>query len=312
MEMCLANLIEPGDVVLVAVAGYFSERIYDMAKRYGADVRRVEAPWGTWFTLDTLRAALQQHKPVLLCMVHGETSTGVMQEMAGVGALCREFSSLLMVDTVASLGAVPFFVDGYGIDACYTGGQKCLSGPPGISPLTFSPRSMEKIRSRRIPVANWYLDATMLELYWCPPSPQARKYHHTTAANLLYALHEALLLISEEGLEATWQRHAASARMLYKSLESLGLECYVNEQSENAQGRRLPSLTSVRVPENVDAKEVQAYLLNVYGIEIAGGLGPLAGKIWRVGLMGYNARAGNIKLLQAALQEALAARRASY
>jgi len=309
MEMCLANLIEPGDVVLVAISGYFSERIYDMAKRYGADVRRVEAAWGSWFTLDDLRSAMQTHKPSLFCTVNGETSTGVHQDIEGIGALCKEFNSLLMVDTVASLGAVPFFVDAWGVDACYTGGQKCISGPPGISPLTFSPRGMEKIRTRKTPVANWYLDATMLEQYWCPQSPSARKYHHTTPANLIYALLEALLVISEEGLEAVWKRHAAAAQLLYTSLESLGLKCFVNDPPSKAQGRRLPSLTSVCVPEGVDAKEVQKYLLDTYGIEIAGGLGPLAGKVWRVGLMGHNARPINIKILHTGLHEALSAQK---
>jgi alanine-glyoxylate transaminase/serine-glyoxylate transaminase/serine-pyruvate transaminase len=303
MEMCLANLIEPGDVVLVGVSGYFSERIYDMAKRYGADVRRIEATWGTWFTLETLRSALETHKPSLLCLVNGETSTGVFQGIKGVGDLCREFNALLMVDTVASLGGVPFYVDAWGVDACYTGGQKCLSGPPGISPLTFSARSMQKIKSRKTPVANWYLDATMLEQYWCPTEPALRKYHHTTPANLLYSLREALILVYEEGIEAVWDRHAAAAKALYSTLNALGLKCYVQEGGSD--GGKLPSLTSVCVPDGVDAKAVQKFLLDAYGIEVAGGLGQLAGKVWRVGLMGHNARIPNVKLLEVALKEAL-------
>lgn len=305
MEMCLANLIEPGDVVLVAISGYFSERIYDMAKRYGADVRRVEAAWGKWFTLQDLHSAMKFHKPSLLCIVNGETSTGIRQGIEGVSDLCREFNTLLMVDTVASLGAIPFYVDAWGVDACYTGGQKCVSAPPGISPITFSARSMDKIRARKTPVANWYLDASMLEQYWCPSSPASRKYHHTTSANLLYALREALVLICEEGLEAVWDRHASAARSLYEALNEVGLKCYVECESQDVQGGRLPSLTSIRVPDGVDAKEVQKHLLDFYGIEIAGGLGALAGKIWRVGLMGHNARSFNVKLLQVALKEAL-------
>lgn len=305
MEMCLANLIEPGDVVLVGVCGYFSERIYDMAKRYGADVKRLEGTWGKWLSIEELRAALQTHKPALLCLVNGETSTGVHQKIEGISDLCKESNTLLMVDTVASLGSVPFRVDALGIDACYTGGQKCLSGPPGISPLTFSKRAMDKIRARKTIVANWYLDALMLEQYWCPSSPAARKYHHTTPANLLYSLREALLLVSAEGLDEVWARHANAAKTLYQALEEVGLKCLVENADASQQGGRLPSLTSVLVPDGVDAKDVQKYLMDNYGIEIAGGLGQFAGKIWRVGLMGHNARVYNVKLLQTALREAL-------
>lgn len=303
MEMCLANLIEPGDVVVVGISGYFSERIHDMALRYGANVKRLEAQWGSHFSLEQVRAALQTHKPSLLCLVNGETSTGVRQEIAGVGDLCREAGALLMVDTVASLGAVPFFVDQWGIDACYTGGQKCLSGPPGISPLTFSSRAMDKIKNRKTPVANWYLDATLLSPYWCPPKGTPRKYHHTTPANLMYALREALILVAEEGLPHVWARHQEAADALYKGLEAMGIKPYVDFTS--SQGGRLCSLTSVAVPNGVDAKKAQQYLLDHFGIEIAGGLGFLAGKIWRVGLMGYNARPKNVKLLLTALKEAI-------
>jgi len=302
MEMCLANLIEPGDVVVVGIAGYFSERIHDMALRYGAKVVRYETEWGKHFSLEQVKTALDTHKPKLFCLVNGETSTGVRQEISGVGALCKAAGALLMVDTVASLGAVPFFVDEYGVDACYTGGQKCLSGPPGISPLTFSARAMEKIKARKTPVANWYLDATMLEAYWCPPQGTPRKYHHTTPANLLYALREALILISEEELSNVWARHQKAADTLYEGLQKLNIKPLVDYTS--SQGGRLCSLTSIAVPEGVDAKQVQSFLMENYGIEVAGGLGQLAGKIWRVGLMGYNARQVNVKLLLTALKEA--------
>lgn len=302
MEMCLANLIEPGDVVVVGIAGYFGERIYEMALRYGAEVKRVEIEWGKHMSLEEIKKALETHKPKLFCLVNGETSTGVRQEIGGVGELCRAAGSLLMVDTVASLGAVPFFVDQFGVDACYTGGQKCLSGPPGISPLTFSARAMEKIRGRKTPVANWYLDATMLASYWCPPQGTPRKYHHTTPANLLYALREALIVISEEGLSNVWARHQAATDLLYQGLDSIGIKPLVDYSS--SQGGRLCSLTSVVVPEGVDAKQVQTFLLDKYEIEVAGGLGKLAGKIWRVGLMGYNARPVSVKLLLTALKEA--------
>jgi len=220
-----------------------------------------------------------------------------------VGDLCRAAGALLMVDTVASLGAVPFFVDQWGVDACYTGGQKCLSGPPGISPITFSSRAMDKIKARKTPVANWYLDSTLLAPYWCPPQGTPRKYHHTTPANLLYALREALIMIAEEGLANVWARHQAATDTLYKGLEALGIKPFVEFTS--SQGGRLCSLTSILVPEGVDAKKAQQYLLDNYGIEVAGGLGQLAGKIWRVGLMGYNAKQANVKLLLTALKEAI-------
>jgi len=291
--------------VLVGVAGYFSERIVEMALRYGADVRRLEAPWGTWFSLDQFKEAIAKHKPSLVAVVHGETSTGVRQGVEGLGSLCHENGALLMVDTVASLGAVPFFVDQWAVDACYTGGQKCLSGPPGISPLTFSPRAMEKITKRKKPVANWYLDATLLATYWCPAPNTPRKYHHTTPANLLYCLREALIMVAEEGLENVWNRHKHSAETLYAALKEIGLEPLVPESKEDRNGGRLHSLTSVKTPEGVEAKDVQKLLLDNYGIEVAGGLGQLAGKILRVGLMGYNSKLSNVKLLQVALKDSI-------
>ncbi|EFA86772.1 serine-pyruvate transaminase [Heterostelium album PN500] len=318
MEACVANLIEPGDNVVCCVSGYFSDRIYQMAQRYGANILKVDRKWGTWFSLDDVRDALVKHKPSLLTMVFGETSTGVKQAMAGIGQLCKEHNCLLMVDTVAALGGVPFFVDDWKVDACYTGGQKCLSGPPGISPITFSPLACAKIANRKTPVANWYLDAMLLGGYWCPEynfangtvtTPQPlRRYHHTTPANLVYALRESILMICEEGIENTWNRHQDAAKSLYKGLESIGLKPYLADTNEVFdQGGRLFSLTTVAVPDGLDAKLVMKYLLDKYNIEIAGGLGELAGKVWRVGLMGFNANQTNVKLLISALEEAVKA-----
>eukprot|EP01113_Clastostelium_recurvatum_P019449 TRINITY_DN2292_c0_g1_i2.p1 TRINITY_DN2292_c0_g1~~TRINITY_DN2292_c0_g1_i2.p1 ORF type:complete len:423 (-),score=53.39 TRINITY_DN2292_c0_g1_i2:46-1314(-) len=304
MECCLSNLIEPGDTVLVCVSGYFSQRICDMAVRYGAALKTLEAPWGQAFSLAQIEEALATHKPSLLCLVHGETSTGVRQPMDGIGQLAKKYNSLLMVDTVASLGGVPFFVDAWGVDACYTGGQKCLSGPPGISPLTFSPLAMQKIKGRKTPVANWYLDATLLAPYWCPPAGQPRKYHHTTPANLIYSLHEALSIIAEDGLDKTWARHKEATDALYEGLTSLGLGLVVSDPAI-----RLTSLTSITAPEGVNTAEVQKYLLTKHDIEVAGGLGQFAGKIWRVGLMGWNARVPNVKILLSALKEAIEAQK---
>eukprot|EP01098_Paradermamoeba_levis_P008756 TRINITY_DN3615_c0_g1_i1.p1 TRINITY_DN3615_c0_g1~~TRINITY_DN3615_c0_g1_i1.p1 ORF type:complete len:432 (+),score=159.86 TRINITY_DN3615_c0_g1_i1:93-1298(+) len=302
METCLANLIEPGDVVVVLVSGYFSERIYEMAGRYGADRRRLEKAWGTsCFSLDEIKAALEQHKPKLLALVHGETSTGIKQQMEGIGSLCHSHNALLMVDTVASLGSVPFFVDAWEIDACYTGGQKCISGPPGISPLTFSPLAMKRIKERKTPVANWYLDSNLLAEYWVPVQGAPRKYHHTPPTNLIYGLRESVLLVAEEGLENVWKRHQEATDALYAGLQELGLAPFVQDPQ-----MRLPSLTTIAVPEGVDHAEVASYLLQHHNIEIARGLGPLLGKVWRVGLMGYNARVRNVKHLLSALKEAVA------
>lgn len=296
MESGLANLIEPGDVVLIGVAGYFSRRMVDMAGRYGADVRCIEKPWGQSFSLDDLRAGLETHKPALLALVHAETSTGARQPLDGVAELCREHGSLLLVDTVTSLGGVPLFVDDWGIDVAYSGAQKCLSCPPGASPITFGPRAMEKIHGRKTPVSNWYMNADLLSKYW---SGSPRAYHHTAPMNLYYALREGLRLVAEEGLAARWARHQATAELFWAGLEEMGLECHVD------RAIRLPSLTTVRVPEGVDAAAVTRRLLTEYNIEIAGGLGELAGKVWRVGLMGFNSRRENVTTLLGALGKVL-------
>jgi alanine-glyoxylate transaminase/serine-glyoxylate transaminase/serine-pyruvate transaminase len=295
MEASVANSVEPGDVVLVGIIGYFGERIAEMAGRHGADVRRIEKEWGGVFSLDELRAGLEEHRPAILALVHGETSSGACQPMKGVGELCREFDCLLLVDTVASLGGVPFFADDWLVDIVYSGSQKCLSCPPGLGPLTLGPRAVEKLMSRQTKVRSWYLDLTLLVKYW----GSERTYHHTAPINLNYALREALRLAAEEGLEDRWQRHQEAAELLWSGLGEIGLECHVEQTS------RLPSLTTVRVPDGVDAKAVTGRLLDEYNIEIAGGFGPLAGKVWRVGLMGYNARPENVILLLEALKRVL-------
>ncbi|MCA9958784.1 MAG: alanine--glyoxylate aminotransferase family protein, partial [Anaerolineales bacterium] len=275
MEATLANLVEPGDTVLIGVNGYFGLRLVDMAERYGAVVQTMERPWGEVFSLDEIRAGLEAHRPAILALVHAETSTGACQPLEGVAALCQEFNCLLLVDTVTSLGGLPLFIDEWGIDAAYSGSQKCLSCPPGISPLTFSPRALEKLNKRRTKVPNWYLDMSLIGKYW----GNERTYHHTAPINMNYAMREALRLVAEEGLEARWARHRANAELLWDGLAKLDLTCHVPEEN------RLPSLTTVRVPEGVDPKMVSGRLLREYNIEIANGLGQLAGKVWRVGLM---------------------------
>ncbi len=296
MEASLANVIEPGDVVLVGIIGYFGERLAEMASRYGADVRRLEKEWGQVLSLEELRAGLEQHRPAVLCLVHGETSSGACQPLESVGELCRDYECLLLVDTVASLGGVPFFTDAWAVDVVYTGSQKCLSCPPGVAPLTLGPRAEAKLKTRKIKVADWYLDMMLLMKYW----GSEHVYHHTAPINLNYALREALRLVAEEGLENRWARHQENAELFWEGLADLGLSCHVEPDL------RLPSLTTVRVPDGVDAKAVASRLLNEYNIEIAGGFGPLAGKVWRVGLMGFNSRPENVLLLLEALKKVLA------
>ncbi|MFQ5421786.1 MAG: pyridoxal-phosphate-dependent aminotransferase family protein [Anaerolineae bacterium] len=297
MEATLANSVEPGDVVLVGVMGYFGERLVDMAGRYGADVRTIEKPWGEVFDLDELRTGLAAHRPAILALVHAETSTGALQPMDGIGDLCREFDSLLLIDTVTSLGAAPIFLDEWGVDLAYSCSQKGLSCPPGASPFTMSQRALDKLHNRKTKVPNWYLDMSLLSKYW---DGKTRSYHHTAPINMNYALREGLRLVAEEGLAARWARHQANAQLFYDGLAAIDLTLHVPDP-----GLRIPSLTTVRVPDGVDAKSVAGKLLREYNIEIAGGFGQLAGKVWRVGLMGFNSRPENVTLLLAALEEVL-------
>ncbi len=295
MEATLANCVEPGDVVLIGVNGYFGERLCNMASRYGADVRRIEKPWGQIFTLEEIGAALEKNRPAILGLVHGETSTGALQPIDGVGKLCREFGALLLVDTVTTLGGVPVLLDRWHVDMAYSCSQKCLGCPPGLGPLTLGERAVEKLNNRKTPVANWYLDMTLIGKYW----GKERVYHHTAPVNMNYALREALNIITEEGLEKRWRRHRANAEMLWEGLAELGIDCHVEKDF------RLPSLTTARIPDGIDGKAVAGYLLRNYNIEIAAGLGQLAGKVWRIGLMGFNSRPENILLLLTALRDAM-------
>jgi alanine-glyoxylate transaminase/serine-glyoxylate transaminase/serine-pyruvate transaminase len=295
MEASLANTVEPGDTVLIGVNGYFGERLVDMAGRYGANVQRLDKAWGDVFTLDELRAGLEQHRPAVLALVHAETSTGARQPLEGVGDLCREHDCLLLIDTVTSLGGVPLFLDEWKVDVAYSGSQKCLGCPPGIAPLTLGPRAVEKLDNRKTKVANWYLDMSAVRKYW----GKERTYHHTAPINMNYAFREALRLVAEEGLEARWERHRQTAELFWEGLSAIDLTCHVPHEN------RLPSLTTVRVPDGVDAKAVAGQLLNDYNIEIAGGFGQLTGKVWRVGLMGFNSRPENALLLLDALDRVL-------
>ncbi|CAN5815219.1 alanine--glyoxylate aminotransferase family protein [soil metagenome] len=296
MEATLANTIEPGDRVLVGVNGYFGHRLVDMAGRYGAEVSTVNRPWGEVFTLTELRAAMETHRPQILALVHAETSTGVCQPMDGIGDLCREYDCLLILDTVTSLGGVPLFLDEWKVDLAYSCSQKGLSCPPGSSPFTMGDRALEKLNNRKSKVANWYLDMSLLSNYW----GNGRTYHHTAPVNMTYAIREALRLLAEEGLEARWNRHQQAAEYLWDGLEAMGLSCHVDREY------RLPTLTTVRVPEGINAKAVTSRLIDEHNMELGGGLGDLAGQVWRVGLMGYNARKENVDKFLAALTKVFA------
>lgn len=295
MEATIANSVEPGDVMLIGVAGYFGNRLVDMAGRYGADVRSITKPWGQNFSLEELRTAMATHRPKILGLVHAETSTGCRQPMEEVGELCREYDCLLLLDTVTSLGGVPIHLDDWGVDLAYSCSQKGLGCAPGASPFTISPRAMKKLLARKTKVPNWYLDMLLLGKYWGVD----RMYHHTAPISLYYGLREALRLVSEEGIEHSWARHQANVEYLWSSLESIGLKMHVEQQY------RLPTLTTVCIPEGIDSKAVTKQLLLEHNIEIGGGLGELAGKVWRVGLMGYNSKQANVDRLVAALKQVI-------
>ncbi|NCG16728.1 MAG: aminotransferase class V-fold PLP-dependent enzyme [Synechococcales cyanobacterium H12SWP_bin.12] len=287
MEATLANTVEPGDTVLVAVKGYFGNRLVDMAGRYRANVKVIEKPWGEAFTKEELEAALIEHKPTILAMVHAETSTGVCQPMEGIGDLCRKHDCLLLLDTVTSLGGVPLYLDEWKVDLAYSCSQKGLSCPPGLGPFTMGSRAEAKLAARQDKVPNWYLDVSLLNQYW----GSDRVYHHTAPVNMNFGMREALRLLADEGLDMAWARHRTNAEALWSGLESMGIEMHVPEEL------RLPTLTTVRIPEDVDGKAFTQHLLNNHGIEVGGGLGVLAGKIWRIGLMGYNSNPENVSRL---------------
>lgn len=295
MEAALANFIEPGDAVLIGVNGYFGERMCDMASRYGAEVHRLERPWGEVFTPEEIDEALTKHPAKLVALVHAETSTGALQPMEGIAEVVHRHGALLLLDCVTSLGGVPVYIDRWGVDIAYSGTQKALSCPPGLAPITVSPRAEEVLRQRKAPVANWYLDLTMVQKYW----GMERTYHHTAPISMIYALREALRVIYEEGLDRRWVRHERNAQLLWEGLEALGLELFVPEE------HRLPTLTTVHVPEGINEAYVRRRLLEDYNIEIAGGLGALKGKIWRIGLMGHSSRREHVVLLLAALKDIL-------
>ncbi len=295
MEAAIVNVIEPGDAVIVGVNGVFGTRLATIVERCGGKTIRVEAPWGQIIEPDAIEAALRRSGPVkAVALVQAETSTGVWQPLEAVGKLCRAYNTLYIVDAVTSLGGLPVEVDQHGIDVCYSATQKCLSCPPGLAPFTLSDRALATIKNRRIACQSWYLDMALIADYW---TERNRAYHHTAPISMLYALREALRLVEEEGLPARYTRHQLHAQALVAGLAALGLTPLP------PPGYRLPMLTCVTVPPHIDENSVRAQLLEKFGIEIGGGLGPLKGKVWRIGLMGESCTEANVLTLLNALEE---------
>jgi alanine-glyoxylate transaminase / serine-glyoxylate transaminase / serine-pyruvate transaminase len=297
LEAVVVNLVEPGDRVVVGVNGVFGGRLAEVARRAGAEVHTIEAPWGRIIEPDAFLDAVAQHTPRMAAIVHAETSTGVHQPVAEIGAALADSATLFALDTVTGLAGVDVRVDDWHVDACYSGTQKCLSVPPGLAPVTFSDRAVERIRARRTPVQSWYLDVTLLLGYL--DGEGGRTYHHTAPISMLYGLHAGLTYVLDEGLEAGIARHARLGGMLQRGLEDLGLELLAQE------GHRLPQLTTVGLPDGVDEAAWRRRLLDEHGIEVGGGLGDYAGRAWRIGLMGNSCREANVLLLLTAIERLL-------
>jgi alanine-glyoxylate transaminase/serine-glyoxylate transaminase/serine-pyruvate transaminase len=296
MEACFVNLVEPGDTVIVGANGVFGDRMCEVARRSGAEVVRIEEEWGLPLDPQRLLDAQVQHpRARLVAVVHAETSTGVENDIAPLGSL-RDTGTLLLVDTVTSLAGIPVAIDDWGVDAAYSGTQKCLGVPPGLSPVTFSPRAVERIRTREHPPQSWYLDASLIANY---VGGGSRVYHHTAPVSMVFALHAALGAVLDEGLEQVWARHRAVGERLQRELPELGFSLVVPE------GHRLPELTTAWLPEGADDAGLRRALLGTYGIEVGGGLGQFAGKAWRIGLMGHSARDRSVTTLLGALRELL-------
>jgi len=296
MEAAFVNVVEPGDRVLVCIKGVFGERMADVAERCGAHLRTISAPWGEVFDLEAIQKELRGFQPKVLAIVHAETSTGVLQPLEELPAILKNNpDTLLLVDTVTSLGGHPVKVDEWGIDICYSGTQKCLSSPPGLAPITFSPKAADKIKKRSQKVQSFYFDMNILGKYW----GSERTYHHTAPISMNYALLEALRIIGEEGLAPRHERHRRNHLALVQGIEAMGLSMLVPEPY------RLWSLNAVSIPQGIDDPKLRKKLLDEYNLEIGGGLGALKGKIWRVGLMGYSSSEANVLYFLTALEQAL-------
>src|SRR5688572_25897963 len=295
MEFCFVNLIEAGDEVIIGVNGVFGTRMVDVAERCGAKVTKVEAPWGQIIEAAQVAEALKGRKPKFVAIVHAETSTGALTPVEEISKLSHDAGALFLLDTVTSLGGCPVRIDDWQVDAVYSGTQKCLSAPPGLAPVSLSPRALEVATKRTKKVQSWYLDVNLLASYW----GQERVYHHTAPITMNYAIHEALRLVLVEGLENRWRRHKENHELLVKGLKDLGLS--IGSQP----GHQLWQLNAVTVPEGVDEAAVRKSLLNDHGIEVGAGLGPMKGKIWRVGLMGETSSRENVERCLTALRKIL-------
>lgn len=297
METCLVNLVEPGDEVVVCINGVFGTRMADIVHRIGGKLIRVDGSWGRAIDPEDVREALKTCNPKVIALVHAETSTGVCQPLTDLADIAQSIGALFLVDTVTSLGGMEVSLDTTPIDAAYSGTQKCISCPPGLSPISFSGRAMEVIEKRTTPVVSWYLDMSMVKDYW----GTERKYHHTAPINMIYGFREALRIIIEEGLERRFKRHLLNHYALVAGIETMGLSMLV------PKSERLPMLNTICIPDGVDDLKIRKALLNDFSIEIGGGLGEFAGKIWRVGLMGHTSRRRNVLLFLSALETILKA-----
>jgi alanine-glyoxylate transaminase/serine-glyoxylate transaminase/serine-pyruvate transaminase len=296
MEACIANLIEPGDPVLISVNGFFGDRIRQMAERQQADITVVETEWGKPVDPQRVEAELKKRPYKLIALVHAETSTGVLQPIDDIAQLAKEYDTMMMLDTVSSLGGIEVKVDEWGIDVCFSCSQKCIGCAAGLAPITFSDRAVEAVKNRKSPVNSWYLDMSLIEKYWSTE----RVYHHTSSSTLNYGLLEALLLIHEEGLKNRFARHLKNHKALVAGVEALGLKMLVEPEY------RLPTLNTVVIPDGVDDITLRRYLLEKFKLDIGGGFGRLQGKVWRVGLMGYSSSADNVLFFIPAISRALA------
>lgn len=301
-EATVANLVEPGDAVLVCVNGVFGLRLADMAERAGGEVTKIERPWGEVFTTAEVKAALAKVKPQVVAIVLAETSTGAWQPIDEIADAVHDAGALLILDTVTALGGIPVEVDKWQIDAVYSGTQKCLSCPPGLAPVSFNSAALDKIRNRKAKPRSWYLDVSLIANYW----GSDRVYHHTAPINMTYALHEALRIVLEEGLEAAWARHGQNHEALAAGLAVLGIDFAAQ------LGHRLPQLNAVKVPDGVDDLAVRKALLERFRIEIGAGLGAFKGRVWRIGLMGYSSRSENVLTLLEALEQLLSEQRVKF
>jgi alanine-glyoxylate transaminase/serine-glyoxylate transaminase/serine-pyruvate transaminase len=297
MEAAICNLIQPGDTAVVCINGLFGERMAEIVARAGATAVPVRAPWGKAVDPDDVRKALAGTNARIVTAVHGETSTGVQQPIAEIGQLARDHGAFLLVDTVATLGGMPVTPDDWGCAICFSASQKCISAPPGVAPITVTPSAMDYIRSRKPPSGSWYFDLDLHDRYWFAAE---RAYHHTAPVLMVYALREALRIIAEEGIEERFARHLRHHKALKAGLEALDLQLFADAASQ------LVTVLAVRVPEGVDDAHIRSRLLAEYGIEIAGGLGPFAGKMWRIGVMGHSAIRENLLLFLGAIEKLLA------